>query len=109
MKKTISKFYNYLANDSLYRNSIYLMLSTGGMAVFGFFFWIINVGLYSAEQVGNGTTLISIMTLISSFSVLGLGNRLIRYLLTSERKNKKINYKPIIRIGYCFWWSLSTL
>ena len=61
------------------------------MAVFGFFFWIINARLYSAEQVGIGTTLISIMTLISSFSILGLENGLIRYLPTSERKNKKIN------------------
>ncbi len=54
MKKTIFKFYHYLANDSLYRNSIYLMLSTGVMAVFGFFFWVINARLYSAEQVGIG-------------------------------------------------------
>jgi len=91
VKKIISKFYNYLANDSLYRNSIFLMLSTGVMAVFGFFFWITNARLYSSEQVGIGTTLISIMTLISSFSILGLGNGLIRYLPTSERKNKKIN------------------
>jgi len=91
MKKITSKFYNYLANYSLYRNSIYLMLSTGVMAVFGFFFWIINARLYSAEQVGIGTTLISVMALISSFSILGLGNGLIRYLPTSERKNKKIN------------------
>jgi len=91
MKKTISKFYNYLVNDSLFRNSIYLMLSAGVMAVFGFFFWIINARLYSAEQVGIAATLISVMTLISSFSILGLGNGLIRYLPTSERKNKKIN------------------
>ncbi|MBA7581033.1 hypothetical protein ES695_19775 [Candidatus Atribacteria bacterium 1244-E10-H5-B2] len=91
MKKTISKFYNYLSNDSLYRNSIYLMLSTGVMAVFGFFFWIINARLYSAEQVGIGTTLISLMTLISSFSLLGLGNSLIKYLPTSDKKNDKIN------------------
>ena len=67
------------------------MLSTGVMAVFGFFFWIINARLYSSEQVGIGTTLISIMTLISSFSLLGLGNGLIRYLPTSERKNEKTN------------------
>ncbi len=68
------------------------------MAVFGFFFWMINARLYSAEQVGIGTTLISIITLISSFSLLSIGNGLIRYLPTSERKNKKINCKPIIRI-----------
>jgi len=61
-----------LVNDSLFSNSIYLILSTGVVAVFG-------------------ATLISIMTLISSFSILGLGNGLIRYLPTSERKNKKIN------------------
>jgi O-antigen/teichoic acid export membrane protein len=65
------------------------MLSTGVMAVFGFFFWIIDARLYSAEQVGIGTTLISIMILISSFSILGLGNGIIRYLPTSERKNKR--------------------
>lgn len=67
------------------------MLSTGVMAVFGFFFWMINTRLYSSEQVGIGTTLISIMTLISSFSLLGLGNSLIKYLPTSDKKNEKIN------------------
>ena len=91
MKKTISKFYNYLSNDSLYRNSIYLMLSTVVMAVFGFFFWMINARLYSAEQVGIGTILICIMTLISSFSLLGLENSLIKYLPISDKKNEKIN------------------
>jgi O-antigen/teichoic acid export membrane protein len=89
--KTISKFYSHLANDSLYRNSIYLMLSTGVMAFFGFFFWVINARLYSTEQVGIATTLISVVTLISTFSLLGLGNSLIKYLPTSERKNEKIN------------------
>jgi O-antigen/teichoic acid export membrane protein len=61
------------------------MLSTGVGAFLGFFFWIINVRLYSAEQVGIGTTM------ISNFSILDLGNGIIRYLPTSERKNKKIN------------------
>ena len=91
MKNMISKFYKLLANESLLRNSIYLMLSTGVTAVFGFFFWIINAHLFSAEQVGIAATLISIITLISSFSILGLENGLIRYLPTSKRKNKKIN------------------
>jgi len=89
--KIISKFYNHLANDSLYRNSIYLMLSTAVMAFLGFFFWAINARLYSTEQVGIATTLISVMTLISTFSLLGLGNSLIKYIPISERKNEKIN------------------
>lgn len=89
--KRISNFYNNLANDSLYRNSIYLMLSTAVMAFLGFFFWIINARFYSTEKVGIATTLISIVTLISSFSLLGFGTGLIRYLPTSKQKNEKIN------------------
>jgi len=89
--KIISKFYNHLAGDSLYRNSIFLMASTGVMATLGFFFWIINTRFFTPEQVGLATTLISVMTLISSFSLLGLGTGLIRFLPTSKHKNEKIN------------------
>lgn len=67
------------------------MLSTGIIAVLGFFFWIISTHLYPVEQVGIGTTLISVMTLISSFSILGLDSAIIRFLPTSEKNNKKIN------------------
>jgi len=61
------------------------------MAFFGFFFWIINAKLYSSQQVGIATTLLSVVGLISSFSLLGLGAGLIRYLPTSENKNIKIS------------------
>ncbi|MCD4670534.1 MAG: oligosaccharide flippase family protein [Actinomycetia bacterium] len=67
------------------------MLSSGILAILGFLFWIINARLYSTEQVGIGTTLISVMALISSFSILGLDKGLIRYLPGSKRKNEKIN------------------
>ncbi len=89
--KYISKLDYHLANDSLYRNSIYLMLSTAIMAFFGFFFWIINARLFTPEQVGIATTLISVVSLVTSFSLLGLNNGLIRYLPTSQRRNEKIN------------------
>lgn len=61
------------------------------MAFFGFFFWMINARLFTAEQVGFATTLISITTLIASLSLLGLDNGLIRYLPDSVKKNEKIN------------------
>jgi O-antigen/teichoic acid export membrane protein len=67
------------------------MLSTAVMAFLGFFFWMINARFYSTEQVGLGTTLFSIIALITNFSLLGLGNGLIRYLSASDRKNKEIN------------------
>lgn len=89
--KLITKFYNHLANDSLYKNSIYLMLSTAIMAFLGFFFWIINARLFKPEQVGIATTLISVVSLITSFSLLGLDNGIVRYLPTSDKKNQKIN------------------
>jgi O-antigen/teichoic acid export membrane protein len=89
--KYITKIYQHFANDSLYRNSIYLMLSTGVMAFFGFFFWMINTRLFTTEQIGLATTIISVVGLITSFSLLGLDVGLIRYLPKSERKNDKIN------------------
>lgn len=61
------------------------------MAFFGFFFWIITARLFRPEQIGLATTLISIVSLISSFSLLGLTAGLIRYLPASIQKNLKIN------------------
>jgi O-antigen/teichoic acid export membrane protein len=89
--KLLKQVYRHFQQDSLYRNSIYLIISTAVMAGFGFFFWMIGARLYTTEQVGLATTLISIMSLISSFSLLGLGNSLIRYLPKSTDKNSKIN------------------
>jgi len=96
--KFISKIYNHFANDSLYKNSIFLMLSTAVMAFFGFFFWIINAQLFTTEQVGLGTTLISVLSLISGISLLGLNVGIIKYLPTSKRKTEKIN-TSIILVG----------
>lgn len=87
----ITNLIRRLHSDSLYRNSFYLMASTFVMAGFGFFFWMINARLFTPEQVGLATTIISAMGLITSFSLLGLNNGLIRYLPMSERKNDKIS------------------
>ncbi len=87
----IRKIYGKVMNDSLYKNSIYLMLSTAITAGLGFFFWMIVTRLYTPEKVGLASTLISIISLITTFSLLGLNTALVRYLPTSERKNDKIN------------------
>src|SRR5215469_9698081 len=89
--ETFVKVYRHFMTDSLYRNSIYLMLSTSIQAFFGFFFWIIAARLYSPDQVGIATTLISVMSLISGFSILGLNVGLVRFLPKSKEKNEKIN------------------
>jgi O-antigen/teichoic acid export membrane protein len=82
---------NILWQDSLFRNSFYLMLSTGIMGGLGFFFWMIIARIYTTEQIGIATTMISIISLITSFSLLGLDMGLIRYLPKSKRKNDQIN------------------
>lgn len=87
----LKRKYKQAIGDSLYRNSLYLMLSTLIMAVLGFVFWIIGARLFATEQIGLATAIISVMSLITSFSALGLGVGLIRYLPKSERKNDKIN------------------
>jgi len=61
------------------------------MAGFGFFFWIIIARLYTTEQIGLATTMISVMGLITSFSLLGLNIGLIRYLPKSKRRSDEIN------------------
>ena len=87
----LQNVYRHFASDSLYRNSIYLMLSTAVMALFGFVFWLLCARLFSPEQVGVATTLISVMTLLSNISILGFNVSLIRYLPRSTRKNNTIN------------------
>jgi len=83
--------YKKYIQDSLYRNSIFLMLSTLIMASLGFIFWMIAARLFSTENVGLATAIISVMGIITSFSALGLGSGLIHFLPKSKRKNKKIN------------------
>lgn len=90
-KQAILGMYSHFLHDSLYRNSIYLMLTTFTGAFFGFFFWMINARLFSSEQIGLATALISSMTLIANFSLLGLNLGIIRYLPKSDRKTDKIN------------------
>lgn len=92
------RLWNHFQTDSLFRNSIYLMASTGVMAVLGFFFWIFVARLFSTHDVGIATTLISAVSLISSLSLLGFNLSLIRYLPVSDSKNEKINSSLLLII-----------
>ena len=84
--------YKHVMTDPLYRNSIFNMASTIILSALGLVFWVIIARLYNAEDVGIATTLISIMTLLSSFTIPGLSSSLIRYLPKSANKNELINY-----------------
>jgi O-antigen/teichoic acid export membrane protein len=69
------------------------MAILGGL---GFVFWIIAARLFTPEQVGIGSALVSLINLIAGLSLLGLNIGIIKYLPTAERKNDKINTVLIV-------------
>ncbi|HUC01825.1 MAG TPA: lipopolysaccharide biosynthesis protein [Candidatus Paceibacterota bacterium] len=93
------RLWNHFLTDTLFRNSIYLMLSTGFMGAFGFFFWLICAHLFTSDQIGIGTALISAMALISAISTLGFNSTFIRVLPTSTNRNDEINTGSILVVA----------
>lgn len=87
-----------LHQDDLFRNSFYLMLNTGVMALFGFVFWVINARIFTPEQVGIATSLISAMTLISFASALGFDITFVRVLPGSKSRSEVINTGLILSL-----------
>ncbi|MDP4020899.1 MAG: hypothetical protein Q8P58_02570 [Candidatus Adlerbacteria bacterium] len=87
----ILNLFRKIYGDSLFLNSLYLMSGTVVVAGFGFFFWLINEQLYLTEDIGLATALISVMNLISIFSLIGFNATFIRFLPTSEHPNDKLN------------------
>ena len=94
------KVFLHVYKDSLYKNSIYLMLSTIIMSVFGFLFWIIITKIYPADEIGVLTTVISTATLLMVLSTLGWSNGLIKYIPTSLNKGFLISTSFKIVIGF---------
>ncbi len=81
-------------SDSLYRNSIYLILTMAAMAGFGFIFWLINAKLFSAHDIGIATAIIPTTTMIATASLFGLDNSVVRFL------NNKTNKPLFIRSAF---------
>ncbi len=80
-----------LYQDKLLQNSLYLILNYGAMAGFGFFFWLACSHLFTPEEVGIATTLISAMTLITYISLLGFNYTFIYTLPNSVNRDREIN------------------
>ena len=78
-------------DDPLFKNSYYLFATTLSTAGFGFFFWILAARLYTVEEVGLGSAILSAAWLISSFSSLGFDVGLIKYLPGEKDKSRMIN------------------
>jgi len=53
-----------MLSDPLYRNSLFMAFTSVFNAGCGFFFWMIAARLYTVEQVGLATALISALGLV---------------------------------------------
>lgn len=73
------------ARDPLYRNSIELMFTSFFNSGCGFFFWIIAAKIYTVEEVGLATALISFLGIVILVSRLGFDFSIIRFLPTNDK------------------------
>lgn len=81
-------------NDSLYRNSLFLIANTVTMSVFGFIFWTIVARFYVEADVGLGSAIISAVIFLAMLGTLGLDITIIRSLPKAEN--------PVDLINSCF-------
>lgn len=86
-------------SDPLVRNSFFLMATTATTAVMGFGFWLVVARLYAVEDVGRATSLMSVVTLLSYFSLVGLSSSLVRFLPGSPRASEQISSALITVTG----------
>jgi O-antigen/teichoic acid export membrane protein len=80
-----------LWRNPLYSNAIYIMAANVGNAVIGLVFWIVAARLYSTEEVGQASALLSAASLLATLSGFGLGYGLIRFLGSSKNPVTLIN------------------
>lgn len=73
--------------DKLYSNSIYLITSSIINSGIGLIFWVIAAKMYSSNEIGIASALISSMSLIVLVSRIGLDNSLVRSLPKGNRNN----------------------
>jgi O-antigen/teichoic acid export membrane protein len=88
-----------LRGDHLVRNSLYLMLSSGLQSALGFTFWIIMARLFTTDDVGRASSLVSATTLMAFFALFGLNSTLVRYLPTAENRNSLITGALLLVAG----------
>jgi O-antigen/teichoic acid export membrane protein len=87
IEKTIRNF----REQSLYLNSIYLIMSTSVLAVSGFAYWWLAARLSSSYDLGIAATLVSLMTYIGMVSQIGLNIGIIRFLPRSQNQSGIVN------------------
>jgi O-antigen/teichoic acid export membrane protein len=73
-----------LQEESLFRNSLYIMGTTAVTSLLGFGFWVIAARVLPAEEVGRAAALVSAMLFVSVFTNLGIGQVFVSRLASRE-------------------------
>jgi len=72
-------------DDSLVRNSLYMMSATVATAVLGYIFWIVAARVFSTAQVGIASAVISLCSTVALLTYLGPAAMLVERLHTYEQ------------------------
>ncbi len=80
-----------LLSTPLYSNAVYLMLNSAVMSGFGFIFWLIAARIYSEIDLGFASATVSMLTLITLLSLVGLDASLVRFLPQAARPHELMN------------------
>ena len=67
-------------DDSLLRNSLFIMATSAVTSAFGYVFWLVAARLYSAPVVGLTAAITSASTIVVALSIFGVGGTLIQSL-----------------------------
>ncbi len=86
IKQRFSSFFS----DSLFNNASYLVANSILGSLAGFVFWLIAARLYTAEDVGLASTIISAIGLIALLSNFGFSISFIRFLSGSKEKARNL-------------------
>jgi O-antigen/teichoic acid export membrane protein len=95
-KKLISRLWRHFMSDSLYRNSIYLLINLGITALTGFAFVLVCTHFYSQKEYGYATALIGSLGLATSLSNIGMNRTIVRFLSKSKQKSQDLVTKILI-------------
>jgi O-antigen/teichoic acid export membrane protein len=90
-----------LLTTRLFGTTLFLVLNTLVMTLSGFIFWIIVARMYTPEQVGISSTIISAILLIGLLSMAGLNFSMVRFLPSSNDPVNLINSCIILTLSAC--------
>lgn len=86
-------------NDSFRRNALFLISTYAANVLIGFIFWTVAARLFSPDDVGKATALVSAGFLVAQFSSLGMGIGLMRFLPGERHKVQLINSTLSVLLG----------